>query len=146
MNTRYFEWCGKTSTRPTPPTRKTALSAGYDFHVPETITLQPQQTVMIPTGYRVKLHDNEWLALVIRSSLGKKGIILSNCVGVIDADYYDNPSNHGEIMGMLTNMSDKPYTLEANEAFMQGIILPYVVTDDDTADTKRVGGIGSTNG
>lgn len=146
MKKRYFEPCGMYDMRSHPPERKTAKSAGYDFHVPEMVTIEPGQTVVIPTGYRVKLEDDEWLALFIRSSLGiKRNLILSNCVGVIDADYYGNPSNGGEIMGALTNIGTATVTLATGEAFMQGIIMKYDKTDDDETAGERTGGIGSTS-
>lgn len=147
---RNFEWCAWTYSeeveKPLPPARKTAKSAGYDFHMPYDLVLLPGESAIIPTHYRVQLYDNEWLALFIRSSLAmKKGIRLVNHVGVIDADYYDNPNNGGEIMVGITNDSSEPVELKKDEAFMQGVILPYSVTDDDDVQTQRVGGIGSTS-
>lgn len=145
MGKRYFETCGRVDMSKYPPVRKTAKSAGYDFHTPEMIMIEPGETVIIPTGYRVKLEDDEWLALFIRSSLGiKRHLILSNCVGVIDADYYDNPSNGGEIMGALTNIGNATVMLAPGEAFMQGVIMKYQTVDSDAAVGKRTGGIGST--
>jgi dUTPase len=52
-------------------------------------------------SYRPKSawYQKEALFIFPRSSLGiKKGLMMSNGVGVIDADYYNNPDNEGHIM------------------------------------------------
>lgn len=128
------------------PTRATANSAGYDFYAPADYTIPPGQTVTIPTGIKVRLWPDQFLQLHVRSSFGlKRNLILPNCTGIIDADYYDNPDNEGEIIGALTNLGTKTQTVKKGEAFMQGIILGYFLTDDDCANGTRIGGIGSTS-
>lgn len=127
------------------PVRKTKFSAGYDFVSPETYVIEPGQTVKIPTGIKVSLKAYTYLALYVRSSLGiKKNLILPNCVGIIDADYYNNPDNEGEIIGALTNLGTEPVNVNQGDAFMQGIITRYETVDDDSAVGFRTGGIGST--
>ena len=83
--------------------------------------------------------------LFIRSSLGiKRGLALPNAVGVIDADYYENADNDGEIMAKLDNHGDEAVELKRGDSFMQGIFVKYFVTDGDTTEAVRQGGIGST--
>ena len=89
--------------------------------------------------------QGEVLLLFIRSSLGiKRGLSLANGVGVIDADYYGNPSNDGEISIAIRNCTDAPITIEKGERVAQGIFVPYAVVDDDDVETTRQGGFGSS--
>ena len=90
------------------------------------------------------MQEDEVLQLHIRSSIGKRGIILSNCTGIIDSDYYSNPSNDGNICIMLRNMTDEIVELMGGEKIMQGIFTKYLIADNDNATEQRVGGIGST--
>lgn len=86
------------------------------------------------------------LLLFVRSSIGiKKHITLANGTGVIDADYYNNPDNEGEIMLALTNNGNEFWEAYPRDRIAQGVFVKYAVTDDDTADGDRKGGIGSTN-
>ena len=81
-----------------------------------------------------------------RSSLGMKGIALANTTGIIDADYYNNKKNEGNIGFSLVNNSDKQVIIQQGEKFMQGVITKYYITEDDTAKKVREGGFGSTDG
>ena len=126
------------------PTRGTSGSAGYDFVTPFTIRLDAEHPVaLIPTGIRVVLPKNKFLMIVPRSRLGfKTGMSLANTVGIIDSDYC-HADNEGHIMAKLVRgFSD--LSLSPNERFMQGIILDYYTTDDDTVNATRKGGFGST--
>jgi dUTP pyrophosphatase len=94
---------------------------------------------------KCKLADNEYLELSVRSSSPLKyWIILANGVGIIDADYYNNPDNEGEIFFQLINLSPYPLEIKKGEAIGQGIIHKYEVTEDDNASGLREGGFGST--
>lgn len=90
------------------------------------------------------MEPDEVLNLYSRSSMGAKGIIMPNSVGVIDADYYNNPDNEGEISFMFINLSGKPYTIHKGDRIGQGVFNKYFITNDDCAEGQRVGGIGST--
>lgn len=127
------------------PERKTSGSAGYDFHIPVGIVLQPKTEITIPTGVRCKIFDGYYLQIVPRSSLGfKYKLQLSNTVGIIDSDFYYT-ENEGHIFAKLFNDGDEIVRLEAGDSFMQGIFVPFGITTDDNTKTKRTGGIGSTN-
>ena len=83
--------------------------------------------------------------MFIRSSYGiKYGLMLNNCVGIIDADYYNNPDNEGEILARIRNCSDETVVIERNQRFMQGIFIKHQLVDNDDADGMRIGGVGST--
>lgn len=128
------------------PERKTKLSAGYDICTPFEVTIAPHTFAVIPLYVKIILNDNEYLTVVPRSSLYKKHkLIMTGSMGVIDADYANNPDNDGNILAILYNNSDLKQTLEKDEAIVQGIIQNYLVTDDDNATGERVGGIGSTD-
>ncbi len=128
------------------PKRATRYSAGYDFFMPFDLTLEPKETIKVPTGIRCKMDPGYVLMLFPRSSLGfKYRLQLDNTVGIIDADYYDS-DNEGHIFIKLTNDSkDKTLKLKKGDAFSQGIFLSYGLTVDDDTDEIRNGGFGSTN-
>lgn len=100
---------------------------------------------LVPTGMKCKLDPGTFLQLSVRSSSPLKyWLILANGVGIIDADYYNNPDNEGHIYFQLINLSPFPIKIQKGEAIGQGIILPYSITENDDVWTARVGGFGST--
>ena len=128
------------------PVRATLGSAGYDLRTTFDITLSPGETVMIPTGIRVRMKEDWMLAVFPRSGLGfKYRLQLNNTVGIIDSDYYYS-DNEGHIFVKLTNDTNegKTLVLKEGDAFAQSIFLPYGITEDDEATGVRNGGFGST--
>lgn len=71
-------------------------------------------------------------------------MVLTNCTGIIDADYYNNPENEGDIMLSLYNFGNMGVNINAGDKVMQGIFEAYAIADDDRAEGLRTGGIGST--
>ena len=129
------------------PKRATIQSAGYDFFAPFDITINPKQTIKIPTGIRVKMLSDYVLLIFPRSSLGFKfRLQLDNTVGVVDSDYYYS-DNEGHIFIKLTNDNNenKILNIKQGEAFVQGIFLNFGITEDDEVNETRNGGFGSTN-
>lgn len=101
---------------------------------------------LIPTGIKAKLGSDTYLKLVPRSSCPLKyWLIMANSIGVIDADYYNNPDNEGHIYFQMINLSPVPIIVRKGEAIGQGIITPYSKTEDDAATAARMGGFGSTD-
>lgn len=130
------------------PKRATTGSAGYDYFSPVEFTLKPGETIKIPTGIRARMADGWVLCNFPRSGQGFKfRLQLNNTVGIIDSDYYFS-DNEGHIMAKLTNDSNegKVLTVKAGDGFMQGIFMPFGITEDDEADGTRNGGFGSTTG
>ena len=128
------------------PVRATAGSAGYDFFSPVDITLNPGETVKIPTGIRVEMEQDWVLKCYPRSGLGfKYRLQLNNTVGIIDSDYFYS-DNEGHIFSKITNDSNesKSVSIQAGTGFMQGIFVEYGITVDDDAQGIRNGGFGST--
>ena len=129
------------------PERATEGSAGYDFFSPQAVSLNPGETVKIPTGVRVEIDAGWVLQIFPRSSLGfKYRLQLDNTVGIIDSDYFYS-DNEGHMFIKMTNdsKSGKSLSLTAGMGFAQGIFLPYGITMDDNCTGIRNGGFGSTN-
>lgn len=127
------------------PERATANSAGYDFFAPEDITLPAKTLTRVMTGIKCELRPYMVLILANRSSNpSKKGLYLANGVGIVDADYYNNPDNEGEIGFEFYNNSEEDIIISKNEKIGQGIITTYVRVEDDKAVGSREGGFGST--
>ncbi|MBR6816116.1 MAG: deoxyuridine 5'-triphosphate nucleotidohydrolase [Clostridia bacterium] len=128
------------------PQRATTGSAGYDFYAPMDIVLKPGEELTVPTGIRAKMQEGWVLMCCPRSGLGFKfRMQLNNTVGIIDSDYY-HAKNEGHIMARIFNdsRSDKVIEIKAGQAFVQGIFLPFGITEDDAAEGQREGGFGST--
>ncbi len=129
------------------PKRKTRFSAGYDFELPFDLILNPGEEKIIPTGIKVLLPEDEFLAIYIRSSLGfKYNIRMCNQVGIIDADYYNNIENEGHIFVKIKNEGNTIVSLKKKSTFVQGIFQKYYTVSDESQNyEKRIGGLGSTN-
>lgn len=128
------------------PIRATKRSAGYDLKSIESYILKPNERHVFKTGLKACMEDDEVLYIFIRSSMAiKKGIRLSNSVGVIDADYYSNPDNDGHIMVSLYNFSDNEVEIKKGDRIAQAIFMKYLLVDDDDSEKERIGGFGSTN-
>lgn len=145
------------------PKRATKKSAGYDFFAIEDTVIEPVEhaylyaieapvvvhthtkPTKILTGVKVIMEDDEFLMLGNRSSHpSKKDLVLANGVGFIDADYYGNPDNDGEMAFEYYNVSDKPVVIKKGDKIGQGVFMKYEITDDDDAEGERTGGFGST--
>ena len=129
------------------PAYATSGSAGLDLRACNAapLTVQPGETVLIPTGIAVHLADPVYAALILpRSGLGhKNGIVLGNLVGLIDSDY------QGELQVSLWNRSGEAFTVQPFERVAQMVIVPVVqaafkVVDEFAASERGEGGFGST--
>lgn len=101
---------------------------------------------LVPTGIKAYMQPGEVLMLFNRSSGPlKRRLVLPNGVGIIDADYYNNPNNEGEIFVQLINYGLTDYHVKKGERIAQGIFVPYLTADDEsTPQSVREGGFGST--
>lgn len=131
------------------PLRATPGAAAADLYAvcgPEGILLPARGgRAIVPTGIAIELPGPEWVALLFaRSGLAvKKGITLSNAVGVIDSDY------RGEVGVGLVNLSDSDYTVTCGERIAQLAVMPVALASFAEAavleDSDRgEGGFGST--
>lgn len=114
------------------PRRDSNKTAGYDLYLLEDLTLDPGEIKKIPTGVKAIFNNDEALLFIVRSSMGfKYNVRLTNQVGVIDADYYNNPDNEGHMWVSIQNHNDKRVSFSKGEAIVQGIFIKYLTTDDD---------------
>lgn len=128
------------------PKQATAGSAGYDLcacmDAPQTI--EPGERCVFPSGLAAEIPAGTAGFVFTRSGLGiKKGIHVTNGVGVIDSDY------RGEIRIGLHNLSAEPYTVQPGERIAQMIIMPYFAPVIEevkslTETDRGAGGFGST--
>lgn len=137
------------------PERSTTNAAGYDFRAAKDIVIPAQKAgeqqlpkpTLVPTGIKAYMQPNEVLLLINRSSGPiKRSLVQPNGVGVIDADYYNNEANEGEIFGQLINLGSQDYLIHKGDRIFQGIFVPFLTVDGDNGGkNKRQGGFGSTD-
>ena len=163
MRTRGFEiakgWEDKDINL---PIRKTASSAAYDLEAAEDIILpsfkKGDKPILIPTGLKAYMMEDEVLLLYPRSSSPKKqgisfphsdhlqnrsrgsgnGLFIFNMV-------YGNIDNDGHIMVQVINLKDEDVFIKKGDAVCQAIFTKYLTVDNDNASGQRVGGFGSTD-
>ena len=128
------------------PTRADKGSAGYDIYLHSDLRLLPMQKTIVFTDIKSYMLPDEVLEIYIRSSLAiKQGLMLSNNVGIVDASYYNNEGNDGNIGIALVNTTGKTIELSAGSRIAQGIFKKFLIVDeDDTSDIIRSGGMGSS--
>ncbi|MCO0832449.1 dUTP diphosphatase [Fructobacillus sp. W13] len=135
------------------PQRSTMQAAGYDFEAAEDIIVPAQglqksvKPTLVPTGIKAYMQEGEYLQLVSRSSGPmKKKLIMSNGVGIIDGDYYNNEKNEGHIFFQFLNFGDEDLQIKKGDRIGQGLFLPFLLADQDAdaIKTVRSGGFGST--
>ncbi len=129
------------------PAYATKGSAGLDLRAAtETaLTLEPGDTVLIPSGISIHLADPGLCAVVLpRSGLGHRhGIVLGNGTGLIDADY------QGPLLISVWNRGREPFTIQPGDRIAQLVVMPVVRVSlqvvDTFADSERgEGGFGHT--
>lgn len=102
---------------------------------------------LVHTGIKANMEDDEVLYLYNRSSNPKRGLVLANSVGVIDADYYGNKSNDGEIMFAFYNFMPFDVTIKVGDRIGQGIFQKFLRPEVGLKikEVDRTGGHGSTD-
>lgn len=155
------------------PEYQTTYSAGADFFCAEEVTIPSMwrnliskvfykadmitlntddkklfQPTFVHTGIKANMNEDEVLELYNRSSNPKKlGLVLANSVGVVDADYYENKDNDGEIMFAFYNFMPFDVTLKVGDRIGQGVFKKYLRPEEGlrVKNQIREGGVGSTN-
>ena len=136
----------KLNPRATLPTYGSAEAAGADLYacLEAPVTVEPGETVWIPTGIALEVPKGCAGLVYARSGLGaKRGLAPANKVGVVDSDY------RGEIRVVLLNHGKTPQTIEPGERVAQFLITPVLTPEyaeaEELTDTGRgTGGFGST--
>lgn len=126
------------------PAYATAGAAGFDLAAAHDIEVPPREIRLVGTGLVMKVPEGHFLAIFARSSTPlKRGLLVSNGVGVIDADYCGASD---EIKIQLLNVTDAPVLVRRGDRIAQGIVLsaPRVVWDEAATTEAARGGFGST--
>ncbi|MDR0690503.1 MAG: dUTP diphosphatase [Streptococcaceae bacterium] len=152
------------------PQRATKHAAGYDFEAACDVeipsvwsvgikagwsaikelalanqTEKSLKPILVPTGIKAYMGENEYLKIANRSSNPlKRFLLLSNGIGVVDSDYYNNPDNEGHIMLQFLNFGFAPVMIKKGERIGQGIFHTFLKIDQDVEGGKRMSGFGST--
>lgn len=120
-------------------------SAGLDMRacIEEAVTIEPGETLLVPTGLAIHIGDNSLAAVLLpRSGLGHKhGLVLGNLTGLIDSDY------QGQVFISCWNRSQKPYDIEPGERIAQMVFVPveqvrFEVVEEFGASMRGEGGFG----
>lgn len=139
----------KLSRGMTAPTYATPGSAAVDLRAAieedKVLTIAPGERALIPTGLSIAPAEPGYVAIIAgRSGLGiKKGVSLSNGIGVIDNDY------RGEVCVGLINRGNEPFEVHRGDRIAQMMFLPVATADfsvvDSLDETERgAGGFGHT--
>ena len=127
------------------PHYQTSGSAGFDLAASVDITIPAGTIALVPTGLVIQVPAGHFLGIFARSSTPlKKGLMVANGVGVIDADYC-GPAD--EIKIQVFNITDAPVKVARGDRLAQGIVLPCPRVEWEEVDEMTVptrGGFGST--
>jgi dUTP pyrophosphatase len=129
------------------PTYATDGSAGIDLRacLDKDVTINPSETILIPTGIAIHINDNNLAAILLpRSGLGHKhGIVLGNLVGLIDSDY------QGQVFISCWNRGNTAFKITVSERLAQMVFVPVVqaafeLVTDFSQTNRGEGGFGHT--
>jgi dUTP pyrophosphatase len=127
------------------PEPATGKAAGFDLAASADIEIPARSIRLVGTGLVIGVPEGHFLGIFARSSTPlKRGLMVANGVGVIDADYC-GPED--EIKIQVLNITDAPVKVTRGDRLAQGIVLPCPRVEweevEQTAQTSR-GGFGST--
>src|SRR6476660_1027748 len=106
------------------PEYQTAGAAGFDFASSADMTIGPGEVKLVPTGLVIQAPAGHFLGIFARSSTPlKRGLMVANGVGVVDADYC-GPKD--EIKIQVLNFTQAPVLVKKGDRLAQGIIMPFV--------------------
>ena len=120
-------------------------SAGLDMRacIDEPLTVNPGDTVLVPTGLAIHVADPALAAVLLpRSGLGHKhGLVLGNLTGLIDSDY------QGQVYISCWNRSRDSYEVQPGERIAQMVFVPveqvaFNVVEEFDASDRGAGGFG----
>jgi len=127
------------------PTLGSKYSAAYDMYSTEKAVIEPGEKHAFFTNIKAYMQYDEVLLLNVRSSIGiKKHLSMCNEQGWIDADYYGNESNDGNIIICLFNHGKESVTIGKGERIAQGMFIKRLPADNISSMEDRTGGVGST--
>ncbi len=127
------------------PNYATDGAAGLDMRacIDEALTVEPGETVLVPSGLAIHIEDTQLAAVLLpRSGLGHKhGLVLGNLTGLIDSDY------QGQIFISCWNRSQKPYEIQPGERIAQMVFVPveqvkFEIVEEFNDSSRGEGGFG----
>lgn len=122
-------------------------SAGLDMRacIDTTLTVEPGETVLVPTGIAIHIGDPALAAVLLpRSGLGHRhGLVLGNLTGLIDSDY------QGQVYLSCWNRGRAAYAIQPGERIAQMVFLPvaqvrFDIVDEFAPTERGAGGFGSS--
>lgn len=130
------------------PQYQTPGSVAFDLASSIDATIGPKEIKLIPTGLIIQAPEGHMLMLSSRSSLAlKKGLMMGNGVGIVDADYC-GPND--EIKIQLVNIGGEPVEIKKGERLAQGMFIPITRGEFEEIETMEKndsrGGFGGTGG
>jgi dUTP pyrophosphatase len=127
------------------PQYQTMGAAGFDLAASVGMVVEPGHVALVPTGLIIEVPAGHFLGVFARSSTPlKRGLMVANGVGVVDADYC-GPED--EIKIEVLNFTKAPVTIRPGDRLAQGVILSYVRAEWEEADAiarETRGGFGAT--
>lgn len=127
------------------PQIQTEGSAGYDlkFAGTEKLVLKPNDIAVASTGIKIEMPHGYHAKICVRSSVGKKGIIIPNAPGIIDSDYRD------EIKVLLLNTRSEDFEIQPKERIAQLLVeknnkVRWHFVNELSESRRNLGGFGST--
>jgi dUTP pyrophosphatase len=140
-----IKYCDPRSRERGSPTYATQGAGGIDLRSCDNAMIYPGETVRFPTGYSIYMKDPSLCAFIMpRSSMGIKGILPANVLGLIDSDY------QGEMVVYLKNHSNESYLVSNGDRIAQLVFLNVQdivfkpVTEFSETTERGEGGFGST--
>jgi len=101
------------------------------------IEINPEETILIPTGIALDMPENIASVLLPRSGLGhKNGIVLGNLVGLIDSDY------HKQVFVSVWNRSNESFIINLGDRISQMMFVPVVKPEFEIVESVEDNGRG----
>lgn len=129
------------------PRYETGGSVAFDLLARTPMVVAPKSIALIPANVIVCTPPGHMLLIASRSSLPlKKGLIVSNGIGVVDQDFC-GPED--EIKVQVYNIGESPVAVERGERIAQGLFVKIEKADwseTNELQNKSRGGFGSTGG
>ena len=127
------------------PSYQTSGSAGFDLAANVDMIVAPGEVTLVPTGLVIGVPADHFLAVIARSSTPlKRGLMVANGVGVVDADYC-GPKD--EVKIEVYNFTSAPVAIKKGDRLAQGVVLPFaraIWREDDAPAAANRGGFGAT--
>lgn len=125
------------------PAYQTPGAAAVDLASAADLVVQPGALALVPTGLVFTVPEGHFLAIVARSSLARRGLIVANGLGVLDSDYC-GPTDEAKIL--VLNYTQEPVTIARGDRLAQAFVVrvPRITFVPQEPGAASRGGFGST--